>query len=261
MTINMGKVGQCIYCGISGVKLSKEHLVPYALDGPWVLHEASCNGCAAVTSTFERLILRDTLLQVRAALDLPTRHPKKRPLTYELHLTVENQKKVVQVPISESFAGIMLPILPSPPILKGMQSKNPGIILAGMSFSQVGGPYFKKLLAKHSASHVGTSNSIDLVAFACFLAKIGYGFVVAEYGPNTFRGTGLLSAMMRRERSIFAWVGGPEESIIPERIPRTENLHDIRVCKVDELVFVRIRLFARYSAPEYMVIIGELPHK
>lgn len=71
------RVGQCIYCGTSQGKLSDEHLVPYGLNGPWVLRQASCAVCANSTSRFEMDVLRGLFPSARAAFGMKTRrtHP------------------------------------------------------------------------------------------------------------------------------------------------------------------------------------------
>ena len=51
--------GACIYCGATDAALSDEHVVPYGLGGSHVLRKASCCRCAAITSKFERKVMRE----------------------------------------------------------------------------------------------------------------------------------------------------------------------------------------------------------
>lgn len=44
---NGHRIGECIYCGATE-RLTREHAVPYGLNGPWTLHEARCHDCARV---------------------------------------------------------------------------------------------------------------------------------------------------------------------------------------------------------------------
>jgi 5-methylcytosine-specific restriction endonuclease McrA len=46
----LGRVGRCIYCGRSDVALTDEHVIPLALDGLWLLKDASCEACNAITT-------------------------------------------------------------------------------------------------------------------------------------------------------------------------------------------------------------------
>lgn len=77
--MKLGEVGRCIYCGSKTLPLTDEHIIPLGLKGYWILSKASCKACATITSKFEMDILRSALGEVRFGLDLPTRHPKKRP--------------------------------------------------------------------------------------------------------------------------------------------------------------------------------------
>ena len=84
--IEIGNVGQCIYCGKTDVTLQTEHIVPYGLNGPWELLNSSCQKCAAITSSFEKDVLRKSLIVPRATLSFPTRRKHKRPKLFELCL-------------------------------------------------------------------------------------------------------------------------------------------------------------------------------
>jgi len=80
----VGNVGQCIYCGKKDVKLTDEHIIPLGLNGFLLLKKANCNACAAITSNFEREVLRKSLMKPRIGLDLPTRNRATRPKSIEL---------------------------------------------------------------------------------------------------------------------------------------------------------------------------------
>jgi hypothetical protein len=72
----LGTAEQCIYCGATS-DLRKEHIIPYALQGEFVIRNGSCAGCAALTGRFEERILRGAWLPVRIALGLRTRSPRR----------------------------------------------------------------------------------------------------------------------------------------------------------------------------------------
>src|SRR5258705_11525776 len=76
-------IGECIYCG-STRGLTREHAVPYGLNGAWTLHDASCDVCAGITQRFERDTLKSLLPAVRTVLAMQTRRPKERPKTLPL---------------------------------------------------------------------------------------------------------------------------------------------------------------------------------
>src|SRR6266508_6142095 len=74
----IGTADACIYCG-AREDLRDEHVIPYGLEGEYVLRQASCRECEKLTSRFERAVLRDLLLPARTSLEIRTRRPKDRP--------------------------------------------------------------------------------------------------------------------------------------------------------------------------------------
>ena len=59
-------IRSCIYCGVTGMPLSEEHIVARGLDGTLILAEASCCECAKHTNErIEQLILNESLLAPR----------------------------------------------------------------------------------------------------------------------------------------------------------------------------------------------------
>jgi hypothetical protein len=89
-------IGKCIYGGCSTPPLSDEHTVPYGLNGDTVLEEASCQKCAQITSTFESVVLRETLSAARAALGAKTRRPKQRNQHRPMHIIVDGQEQRIE---------------------------------------------------------------------------------------------------------------------------------------------------------------------
>ena len=75
-------VGQCIYCDAAGasIKLSDEHIIPFALGGKDILLEASCSKCARkINKGFETHCSQRLFQTIRVHHRYPTRNPKKRP--------------------------------------------------------------------------------------------------------------------------------------------------------------------------------------
>src|ERR1700726_1460580 len=73
-------IGRCIYCGATSdeVELTREHIVPFALGGTYVLEQASCADCQYHTKHIEQNVLRPMLGMARVRLGLPTRNKKER---------------------------------------------------------------------------------------------------------------------------------------------------------------------------------------
>ena len=110
--------GYCIYCGAAGrrVKLTDEHVIPYALDGDAVLTKASCLACAKITGRIEQRILRGIIYEARTHLNMRTRRPKERPRAFP----VKDLKtgEVVQLPLSRNPFVLRLPLLAPAQILE-----------------------------------------------------------------------------------------------------------------------------------------------
>ena len=67
----------CIYCGATNVRLTDEHVVPYAFGGSHVLRKASCDRCANMTKKFEQRVARDLWGDARTSFNAPTRHKRE----------------------------------------------------------------------------------------------------------------------------------------------------------------------------------------
>ena len=93
-------IGECIYCA-STERLTREHAVPYGLNGAWTLHDASCDVCAGITHRFERDTLKSLFPAVRTVLAMQTRRPRERPKTLPLVLETGDVQRVVQVAPTE----------------------------------------------------------------------------------------------------------------------------------------------------------------
>lgn len=81
-------IGRCIYCGQAeaDVRLSVEHIIPYAIAGDGIIFEkASCEACARkFNSDFEQYMLRKIFGAFRFKYDAPTRNRRSRPKTMDL---------------------------------------------------------------------------------------------------------------------------------------------------------------------------------
>ena len=89
---DFGSVGKCIYCGAES-ELTTEHIIPFGLGGKSILHGASCKKCAAITSKFERDVLKGTYNDFRISWDFPSRKKKERPKTLILNVEPNEGEK------------------------------------------------------------------------------------------------------------------------------------------------------------------------
>lgn len=97
--------------------------------------------------------------------------------------------------------------------------------------------------------------AIDLQLFSRFLAKIAHSFACAEIGANNF--TPLLrEAILGQHTRPSVFVGSFQHELPAEE----DMLHRQQMVDIDHngasYKGVRLRLFANFGAPEYVVIVG-----
>lgn len=254
----LGTVGQCIYCHAVDDDLTKEHIIPFGLNGPWTLAEASCKRCAGVTSGFERAVLKKTFDTVRTALGFPSRKKKNRP--HELPLLIERggNQETVYLPVKDYPAAIGMPHLDAPAYLDGRSDERLRTI--GFTGVQIGGPPVEDVGKRLAAQGISFEAKFEPVgAFARMLAKIAYGCAVASVGCDLSRleDVYVLPAILGRSDDIGRWVGGASG----DQPAAEHDLHDVKFFISDGELRVHVRLFAQFGAPEYVVIVGRTPHK
>jgi hypothetical protein len=245
-------IGKCIYCG-SADNLTDEHIVPRGLGGPWKLLSASCNECAKITSGFERDVVRGFFILVRTKLGLPTYHPKKRPDSFSFMVTVDGKEEVVNFPVSDCPTLFMMPQFEKPGyIRKDTQGK--GILVTGMSLHGKG---LRELKTKYNVQNI--SITVELrTSFARVLVKIAYGMAVLWYGLDMIEEAYVLPCILGKKDDVGQWVGCEDPHKSLDLLPRERFLHRIDLLTKKSEVGARIRLFANYQTPEYLVIVGRL---
>ncbi len=248
-TREIGTADVCIYCGARS-DLRDEHVIPYGLEGTFVLRRASCGSCASKTSKIELAVLRDALLPARTALALRTRHKRSRGPTLSVtEVDAEGRGGTRQLLVAEHPTYIALPIFDTPARLR--DASVPNLVVKGGWTKLVGGSTLPEASARFGAKRVGVEISLDVYAFARMLGKIAHGFVAASDLGDV--ATELPAAIFEDAESIGWWVGGA-----PDVTVSGDGLHGVHVSLVDGMVQVRVRLFAQLGGPEYLVIAGRL---
>jgi hypothetical protein len=255
---SLGTVGQCIYCFTDCKPLTEEHIIPLGLNGPWKLLEASCRECATITSKFERSVLKTTFGTVRIAMDFPSRRKKSRPNELPLSIEKEGSQQEVYIPVEDYPAVLQMPHLEAPGHLSG--STDTRLRVNGATGVQIGGPPIVEVGKKLSAQRILTHATFEPVgAFARLLAKIAYGCAVGALGCdlNQFDEVYVLPVILGRSDEIGRWVGGVNK----EQPAAESDLHKVKFFIIDRELRVHVRLFAQYSAPEYVVVVGRISFK
>jgi hypothetical protein len=244
----IGTADACIYCG-KRKDLQDEHVIPYGLEGDYVLRQASCSDCGAMTSRFELAVLRHLLLPARTSLEIRTRRPRERPDRLPLLEMEDGERRTRDVAVEDHPTYMALPVLLPPAGLRG--ADKPNLEVTGAWLALVGRTSLAEASRQRGGTAVGVQLSVDAYAFARMIGKIGFGFAVAaDLGSVA---TDLPACLRADDESIGWLVGGAPDISLPET-----GLHAADVSVVDGIVHVRVRLFAQLGAPEYLVLAGRL---
>jgi hypothetical protein len=244
------KVGKCIYCHTSAPPLDTEHIIPKGLGGRWELLQASCRKCAAITSKFERHLLQDLLLDVRAALRLPIQR-RNRPETLPFTYIKDDKEQTILLPANEYPALARFPIFARPAYLD-QRSYTKGIDLIGNSEPvQLGGPNLRTILERYGAKTVRHRRTQHFDYYPrCFL-KIAYGFAVAALGLERIAEASVVPCILGQRDDSGMWMGCDGSQTLPGLF-----LHEHSIEVGDEII-VRIGLFSQLKKiPEYIVVVG-----
>jgi hypothetical protein len=248
---NARHIGHCIYCGYVGDDLSKEHAIPYALNGPWTLLKASCPKCNDITHRFERNVAQSLWLPVRTVLSMQTRHPEKRPKSLDLVIEQNGEQKTIKVLPNEYPLYLPVLILPPPKsIALEIPSQNNSI---KFDFIHIAGPTFEQVSKAKSAEFVGARLSFYPQEFARTLAKIAFTAAVYTIGTKAFTNSPIRKIILGEDRQYEHWVGCWNGDCVNEP---NKGLHAMQIKALGTEIHVILRLFAQFNAPEYHIILG-----
>lgn len=252
----VGNIGRCIYCG-STEDLTDEHIIPFGLQGQWVLENASCKACAKITSAFEHDILRNAWLSARAAIGIKTRHKKKRPGKFPLVLEKADGSTEERLVIpQEHLSALPFLVFPLPTSLGGPNTTK-GINWNWDMHAITFGAQYDALRRDHpDALRIGSKVDFEPVNFAKMIGKIGYGMAVASFGLERVCNSQVISAILGKTDDIGRWVGG---SATPRNYdPNEPGLHKVTVEEKNGSTELRVyvTLFAQFGGPEYIVCVN-----
>ncbi len=249
-------VGRCIYCG-STENLSKEHIVPYGLNGELLLLKASCQSCQEITSVFEGHVLRQQFLLARSVLKLPTYNPENRPTEFTFEGEKDGQKVTITLPVDECPSFFMMLHLKKPAYIADYDYEK-GTNVIGTSLHVRNPELIREKLGIDTLSFTTT---FEGTSFERMLAKIAYGMVVLQYGPDVLEECYVLPCILEegQKNDVGKWVGSGRDI---DELPRNREPYIITIRqKENGEVYVFIRLFAGFNTPEYLVIVGRLKHQ
>jgi len=257
-------IGKCIYCQSSDVPLKEEHIIPYGLNGNFIVQDASCAKCEAITSAFERDILRNTFMLPRKALNLRSRRKKKRKDGVAATLKANDSLFSIQIPPDECPVLFVLPEFLPPAILdnRNYEYGIQGTGLYQISFSDIDK---EKTKSKYGSGSISFKVNYQPVNFAKMLAKIAYSLSVAVFGLENIEDIGILSSIKGETDDIGKWVGTAPDKLFQPNM----DLHNLKLdlnwsldmnsneLQADKLI-CRVGLFSYFNIPEYVVVVGNI---
>lgn len=246
------RIDECIYCGATGLNLSREHAIPYGLNGPWTLLNASCAGCADITHRFERDALRGLFPAIRAVLAFQTRRPSERPRQLPLVIESHGDRRVVQVALDKYPVYLPSPIWFEPGVVEGRPMGS--AIGFRIELRHLAGPSFEEVARSFQpCDFVGARMSFGPPEFARMIAKIAFCGAVHAIGLAPLRQSPIRAVIRGEDPAIDHWVGAWSGS----EVNPPKGLHAMQLRAAGSQLHVIVRLFAQFGAPEYHVVLGQ----
>jgi hypothetical protein len=246
--------------------LTDEHIIAQSVGGMLVLEKASCPACANQTHAFEGHAF-DPLRPLRQQLGFPmSRETKNRIRTKgEDKFIVKADGKKIKVPMSTFPALAIHLAFPMAGILinQPMDDRALGGSIHGIELTPGFGERFDRLRAKLRAREIAIVG-VDAAEqrrnqndYGRMLAKVGHSYAVAKLGLGNF--CPLLLDIIHNKSPlnlshyIGSSIGKPDQPT---------DLHEIGFAPRgmiggDELVIVKVRLFANLQGQTHYIVVGE----
>ncbi len=252
------EVGLCIYClsdgGYEGLR--DEHIIPYSLQGNWILPKSSCKECEKVTSKFERICAHDIYGSFRIREKLQTRRPEKRPTNVGVIAEVGSAEFPLKVPEKGAIALFPIFHLFPPGVLRVPPNKNlnwEGVRLE-IKTDAPREPEHWHHLPRGSLRFGPVKFDID--AFAKLCAKIGHAYAVALFGLNGFNHW-LPAYILGQNASLPYLIGSSQESISQKNLAHSLSWS---VYEIEEgpVLAINIQIFPVLGQPPVTAVVGSL---
>lgn len=254
--IALGDIGECIYCGATD-DLRTEHLIPFSLAGRHVLLRASCRACERKTSRWESKVAHDSFLPVRTLLAMPTRRPKKRPTSFPAKVRRGATWSEENLDLPRMTAVAPFPKLPAPGAMDGRplstNVQTHGVVGLRVVANDGGDSNPAK---RAGVEAVEIPIVYEPVPFMRMLAKIAWGYTVAQYGVNAVE-PAVLGVVHGTDHNVAHYVGTLDGWTLFDG-PATSDIHVCVAVIEHGWVLAGVRLFSNQGAPEYTVLVGRL---
>lgn len=188
-------LGCCIYCGARDVRLTDEHIIPFALNGRESIDDASCDACGLITKRIEQQFCRDIYGALRAQLNYRTRRPKERPAVAKAW---DRLGVPIEVPVKSLPTTYVTLFLPEPDVLLG----RPPVELSPEMQLEIRADVGRDVLASPSVEYFHSWGVL-----CHLLAKIGHAAVCATIGREGYEPL-LIDYVLGRAATFSHVVGG-----------------------------------------------------
>lgn len=253
-----GSVGQCIYCGATQ-DLRDEHVVPYGLNGRWILRDATCKLCADITSLFELEVLRKALLAPRAVLGFKTRRKGQRPQSLPLQIDRGGGPVAVDLPLDKHPGIAVFPRFESPSWLRGRERRS-GIAVVGASVARFGSVPPVALARELHGSKLQVTVQYEPLAFARLIAKVAFGFCVGQFGLSFMKDSYLTAGILGASGDLGTWVGSTSGYALDLSPPPEGRVtHAVGTDVVNGDIVAYVRLLAWAVPDEYIAVVAPAP--
>lgn len=262
--------GKCIYCGVAGVTLTEEHVIPFAIGkNATILEAACCAPCQQVVQPYEQRVLRHQLGVFRAMVEAPTRKKKDRPTMIRLPF--------VEIRASgrpgRDLGAREIPIAEGPLMLNLWRSPPPAILGEDIDPTEADGapwrfieatkaaPILKKVAEEEGVEAAGiVLPPVNRLDYLRSLAKTAHAYVAAELGIDSFEPF-LTDIILNRSDELSRFVGdipgvatieGPTGHSFKITLGQTP----LELGTAGGLIVVFMQFWAELGSPPHLVVVG-----
>lgn len=234
--------------------LTREHVIPLALNGSLIIENAACDPCRDKTNKgYENFVLQNELLNARLILGLDRRRKKVKgpkylhPITKSFSpfdLNGKNPEPNLRQLGDEAKRVLMLVRWAPPTLLSGSEAE-------GFEGFQLGLFNLGSHPPQVAPREFGTFPA-NLSLYSLFLIKVAYGFAVSEIGIHNFDGSLARDFLNNLRGEGYVLVGGASH---PNNISES-LLHRLSYRQEKGWIVVTVHLFASAIGVRYDVVVG-----
>ena len=200
------------------------------------------------------MALRGFMYEARIVGNFPSRRRKGRPNALSTKLIGHNNIVVkCSIPVEEASAFLFLPKFARAAILSN-QPPTAGITIVGQEILHFGED-IEELVRSRDAKGIEFTSTIQPTEFAKLLAKIAYGYLVAEMGLFSRNETPLLRLIRGETDDAGSWIGSHKYTL---EVESKKPQHALGIVLLDDPnntqnFIVQVKLFSNTGATGYEV--------